>query len=154
MGVKDALTLTGAALAALFFSGCGSGSTYPAPSRLAQAQARWQSAGVSHYAFTLERSCFCPPDYSGPVRIEVKNGSVVSITRPDDSPVTDDYFSGYDTVEELFGVVESAEAYPASALITDFDPDRGFPTRISIDYIALAVDDEISYRISDFNPLP
>ncbi len=152
--MKDALTLTGAALAALFFSGCGSGSSHPALSRLAQAQARWQTAGVSHYAFTLERSCFCPPDGSGPVRIEVRSGSVVSITKPDGSPVTGDYFSAYDTVEELFEVVRSAENRPAASIITDFDLDRGYPTRISIDYIELAVDDEISYSVSDFTQLP
>jgi hypothetical protein len=152
--VKDALTLTGAALAALFFSGCGSGGALPAPSRLEDAQNRWRTASVSHYAFTLTRSCFCPPDSNGPVRIEVRNGSVVSITKPDGSTYSGDYFSRYDTVEELFGVVRDAQTQPASSLIDDYDPALGFPTRISIDYIALAVDDEVSYAIRDFNVLP
>ncbi len=150
--MKDALTLTGVALAALFFSGCGGGGS--SPTRLAQAQARWQTASISHYAFTLERSCFCPPDSNGPVRIEVRGGTVVSITKPDGSPITGDYFSAYDTVEELFEVVRSAENRPAASIITDFDPDRGYPTRISIDYIAQAVDDEVSYSVSDFTQLP
>ena len=34
---------------------------------------------------------------------------------------------------------------------SEYDPQRGYPTRIGIDYIANAIDDEINYTILDFH---
>jgi transposase len=65
--------------------------------------------------------------------------------------LTPPYSSAYSTIEGLFAIIESARSRNAARLNATYDPVRGFPTSISIDYIALAVDDEISYTIRDFH---
>jgi len=91
-----------------------------------------------------------------PLTIEVRDGQSISISAADGSDVAPylDYYSQRDTVEELFGVIESAQAGAADEVTVEYDPESGYPVRISIDYIKQAVDDEVSYQITNLVLLP
>ena len=52
----------------------------PVPRDLADAEKLWQEQGLRNYDFTVERQCFCPEDWRGPVNIQVRDGAAVSIT--------------------------------------------------------------------------
>jgi hypothetical protein len=48
----------------------------------------------------------------------------------------------YDTMEDLFKVILSAQESGADVIKTECDPDHGFPTSIGIDFIEMALDDK------------
>ena len=54
---------------------CSSNSTAPADS-LAAARARWARNAPMAYSYTIQRSCECLAESSGPVVVSVRNGAV------------------------------------------------------------------------------
>jgi hypothetical protein len=56
----------------------------------------------------------------------------------------------FPAVEGLFAVVDSAVARNAAKIDAQYDALYGFPVRIAIDYVSNAIDDEITYVMSDF----
>ena len=54
------------------------------PQELAASKRLWTDRGLRNYDFTLERQCFCPEDWRGPVDIQVRDGAAgmasISIT--------------------------------------------------------------------------
>jgi hypothetical protein len=61
------------------------------PGDLTDNEKLWQSQGLSNYGFVLERQCFCPEDWRGPVKIEVRGGKAVSMTYVSDlQPATEE----------------------------------------------------------------
>jgi hypothetical protein len=65
------------------------------PRNLRDNERLWKNQGLSNYDFTLERQCFCPEDWRGPVTIQVRNGTAVSIKYVSGEAVTEDKFSSF-----------------------------------------------------------
>ncbi|MEO8621581.1 MAG: DUF6174 domain-containing protein [bacterium] len=142
LGFTFALTLLG---------GCRdiTGSTV---AQLASARERWAANGPASYDFTISLSCFCATDALRPVVVVVNNGVVQSRKYADTgADVSPPFSKAYSPIEELFGIVEDAQARNAAQLDVTYDPARGYPASIDIDYVAMAVDDEISYSVRDFH---
>jgi hypothetical protein len=97
----------------------------------------------------VQRSCFCGQPFVGPARVVVQNGTVVSVTFLPD-PTQSVGVSGYPTVEGLFDTIRDGLDRAGSIDVT-YDAARGFPTRMAIDWVKNAVDDEITYTVSEFN---
>jgi hypothetical protein len=115
--------------------------------QLAANQALWAQKGPANYSLTVERQCFCP---SAQYDITVTNGVVSSVAH-DGAPVRPAEVQGLPkTVPELFALV--AGLPPTAGLEVDYDPDLGLPTRIDVDPIANAVDDEYSIVVLTFSP--
>jgi hypothetical protein len=111
----------------------------------------WADQGISSYQYRLEVNCFCPPEVTGPVIVEVSQNAPISVTYVSSGkPAEGKYFEKYDTIEELFIVIDEAFDREADKIEITYDDIKGFPTRISIDFIEQAADDEIAYVISDF----
>jgi hypothetical protein len=124
--------------------------TTPAPVMDAEsAQARWQRSGPDDYTFTVRYSCFCAT--YGAWRVDVEDGKVVG-TRPllDERPAGSRPNESRRPVDELLADAVRAEAGEAATIDAEYDPDTGVPTRVSIDWIANAIDDEISWEITAF----
>lgn len=110
---------------------------------LKQAREKWLGWGVSNYRMKVSRSCFCIRPSS--VTVTVKKDKPVKVSaRP---------WYGPFTVPGMFRIIGQAIKNEAAMLDVKYDGRLGYPKRTSIDYIALAVDDEISYRISKFKTL-
>lgn len=109
------------------------------------ARARWADAGLDAYTMTLERICFCPPDYRGPYQVVVRNGVLASV-RLDGATLDPD--RGV-TVDALFQLIEEAYEQEAEVVVVEFDAELGYPTSIGIDYSTMMADEEIAYRVSD-----
>ncbi|MBI2333200.1 MAG: hypothetical protein HYU84_13770, partial [Chloroflexi bacterium] len=56
-------------------------------------------------------------------------------------------------IENLFAVAEESLANADKVEIT-YDPTYGFPASIAVDQIEMAMDDEISYSVENFEVLP
>ena len=107
------------------------------------ARALWQSKHIRNYQMTITASCFCagPPT----AKVTVRNGKPVRVSaKPWYWPRS---------VTGLFGVVAKAIVDEAASLDVRYSARLGYPKRISIDSIAMAVDDEITYRVTGFKRL-
>ena len=122
---------------------------------LNQNQQRWTRSQPMHYRYTLELMCLCPPQFTKPVSIEVKNGVTTSITYVEDgTPAEPAYFDRYATIEKLFAVLQEALGRPGARLNVTYHSHLGYPMRAAIDYQPNAVDDEIYFTVRDVVALP
>jgi len=122
-------------------------------------QKKWQEANISHYRFELNIVCFCTFRNRMPLQIEVLNGQIVAMTDASSHRIaaTDPhygYFSRYATVDRLFSELQSNLKGQADQVTVVYHPNYGFPTRISIDRIKGAADDELGLIVSGFDRLP
>jgi hypothetical protein len=114
----------------------------------------WEALDVYHYRYQLQVSCFCVPQLTTPVVVEVQNGVPVSVeyaTKGDPPPP--EYFDRYDTIDELFLVIEDAIGQQPVILEAMYDNDYGFPIDVYIDYEANVADEELGFSVTDFEDL-
>lgn len=135
----------------LALAGCtsSSGPTDPVTA-LAFSRARWFNAGISDYQFTIARVCECLPEMAGPVVVEVRGGAVVERTYASGTSVDPQYADLFTAVPGLFDLIDEAIRRDAAGLAVRYNAEYGYPESIQIDWVAGAVDDEVSYRITDF----
>ena len=110
--------------------------------------------GPDDYAYTLSVGCFCW--FRSPLRITVEDGAVVDVEivePPDDaSSDADPIVAQWSlTLRELTALVRRAEREAAQADVS-YDAAYGFPTTAYIDWNRGIADDEVSYRVTDFEP--
>jgi len=123
----------------------------------ADARARWQAAAIDDYEYTYQRVCDCHPDQLADTIITVTHGEVAAVryAREDyaeDIPVAEDRLSWFRTIEDLFALIDSAVASNADVRAT-FDTQRGYPTRVYVDYSRDLVGDEVDLTITAFRLL-
>ena len=136
---------------ALALSACGGTS-----SEMQTNRDKWNAAKVTHYTFELIVSCFCPFADIMPITVEVQDGKIVSMTDVNGNAVEGEfaqYIEEAASIERLFALAEK-NASEAEEIKVTYDAQYGFPTAINIDFIKMAVDDEISYYVNNFKPLP
>ena len=119
------------------------------PFGLFVAKARWERANIDSYEMTVRRLCGECPHFH-PVRLTVSGGVIVS--RMDvvtGEPVGHQLADLFPDVPGLFALVDQAAAEAHDLRVT-YHPTYGFPTVISIDWVADHADDEVAYRVEDF----
>ncbi len=119
---------------------------------LRENRARWQEVGVDSYRYVLRVGCFCPPEITDPVVVEVRDGVVASVTSQATGLAVEwpESFVAYDTVEELFDVVGNALDRGADELSVAYHDEYGVPVSIEIDYSERVADDEMGLYVDDF----
>ena len=117
-------------------------------------RALWGSLAIQDYRLTTQRSCFCP--FTDPVRVLVRDGQIVEAGDPfgfpgdpGDAPA----FAVF-SVDDLFDEVQAAIDQPAADLVVEYDTQNGIPLTISVDQIALAIDDEFTITVQRFHSVP
>jgi hypothetical protein len=108
-----------------------------------QAREKWLDRRIKNYRMTVTRSCFCAGPFK--VKITVRRGKAVKVS---DKP-----WYGPWTIPGMFRIVGQAIKGKAAVLDVKYDQSFGFPKRTWIDYIAMAADDEMGYRITNFKTL-
>jgi hypothetical protein len=111
---------------------------------------KWLRQGMPAYTYRLKVGCFCTPDVTRPVRVTVENGVRTSI-RPEVAGATVDEqsLSRYDTVEKVFAIIENAINSNAEVVRVTYDPQRGYPTEVYLDYSRQMADEELFLEITD-----
>ena len=130
----------------LALTGCAAKTT------LRENQQKWAAQNVTHYRFELTIGCNCPWRSLMPLKIEVKDGQVISMTDNNGQPIPANYagtFNKAASIESLFAILDSAIG-SASKVTVEYDPDNGYPKSIVIDYSKLVYDDEIGYYVKNF----
>ncbi|MDX1932369.1 MAG: DUF6174 domain-containing protein [Capsulimonadales bacterium] len=144
------------ALMGLFVAGCGSGSGTlgEAPTELNRNRALWRSRSIDSYAYTFRYGGFVPKSLAGPVRVEVRNGTVVSVTPTEPGAEIDRaFFARFDTIDELFDVIRQEESGTPDRLDTTYDPATGVPTQFYVDREFRMADEEYSFDVTGFTAL-
>lgn len=124
----------------------------PQENRLAEARAAWSLGAPAGYEFEFQRLCFCGPDTTRPVRIEVRFGEVTAVTVVETGETLADP-SSFPTIEDLFDEVEDAIRRDAFSLDVQYDDDLGYPIEVTIDFDEQAQDEEMAFRVSAFRDL-
>jgi hypothetical protein len=149
--------ICGLVILAPLLAACGA--TGPEDARLAALEAhlaRWHRVGPTSYVYAIERMCFCPAEYLGPVRVWVENREVVELAYVDTGlGVAPDLAAEFPTVEGLFEVLRSAIERRADRIDVTYDAVLGLPLDFWIDYSEMAVDEELGMRVTEaVGPLP
>jgi hypothetical protein len=118
---------------------------------LAAARRLWEHEGVDDYRMTVRLTGAW---LGGAAVIAVRNGVPVSV-RPmgELGPESSGMFSGYDTVEELFGILEHAVAENADHIDATYHARYGVPVDVYVDYRESWVDDESGFVVETFDRL-
>jgi hypothetical protein len=126
---------------------------------LSAAQSRWQGAGLSSYRFAYQKHCPCYRDAPAMTIVTVRDGSIASVHyrhpgATEDVIVAADRIEWYWTVSDLFELIASASMSDTTELRAAFDPERGYPTYIYLDYDLATVGDEIELRVAELTATP
>ena len=107
---------------------------------------------------TVERLCFCTASFRGPFIVQVRNGNVASVETLEGVPATGNGLGDVSaltvsgtfdlTVPGIFDLI--GRSFDSDRLEVQFNQQNGVPTLVQIDRIALAVDDELTVRVSSF----
>ena len=132
--------------------------TSSVPQELTDNEKLWQDQELENYDFTLERHCFCPEDWRGPVTIEVRDEAAVSVTyQTDGTDVTEGKFDDVDTIDKLFTLLSNAftgkgdfEQIADSVDVT-YDNQMGYPVTLYIDVSQLMADEEQGYTVTNLS---
>ncbi|WMP18367.1 DUF6174 domain-containing protein [Thiothrix lacustris] len=136
------------------------GTTSTAQQQLNTNLKKWDSLGISDYSLTFQRSCFCTPESTRPINIQVRDGSVTEARYADTGElIPDDRQTNKQSVYNLnadgiFNLVQQGINSGAAQVDVTYDKQFGLPTSIYIDQNQQIADEEVGYTISNFQPEP
>jgi Family of unknown function (DUF6174) len=112
----------------------------------------WKSKNIVNYAFTFQRSCFCPPEISKPTVLTVKNGVLTSAVYADGSGgAALTLFTDVAPLEKLFREIENAQK-DGYAVTVVYDVTYGFPSSVSAS--KNIPDASYTFTVTDFKSAP
>lgn len=118
----------------------------PVRSDLERARIRWEATGPSDYSYAIRRLCFCA--YTGPARVTVENGVVVSVVPlGDEEPPFELDAELFPGVDGLFDILEDAVARDAHSITATYDSVTGVPSAFFIDYEEFIADEELGMEV-------
>ena len=110
---------------------------------LADYRTLWEAQRLTDYTFDVSRVCYC--QFMGDVRVTVQGGVITGVTELASVVARDP--ETFRTIDGLFDLVQDAYDRDAHEVQVDFDPDRGYPTRIWIDYVEMMMDEEMGFTL-------
>lgn len=115
----------------------------------------WLALGIQNYDFVYQVSCFCAFQGPNPAKISVRGGAVTGVASTDSaiSPGVTPPPSSYPTVDSLFSILERAQKATPAGVTVNFDPTYHYPSRIFVDPVKNAADDDITYTVQKFTPV-
>lgn len=137
------------------FSGCivAGGGSATAFQDLEVARSRWRSLDLENYDMRMRRMCYCVG--AGEWDVMVRGDSVVFAAPVEDQGWRLDpswWSEVFPTVDGLLAMVERAEREADQVTVT-YD-ENGWPSAVDIDWIAHAIDDEMSWALTSVVEAP
>ena len=110
---------------------------------LADYRTLWETQRLTDYTFDVSRVCYC--QFMGDVRVTVQGGVITGVTELASEVARDP--ETFRTIDGLFDLVQDAYDRDAHEVQVEFDPGRGYPTRIWIDYVQMMADEEVGFTL-------
>lgn len=129
----------------------------PSASGYTQNLQLWQSKRIANYQIQIQRICFCVPEITKAIVVDVRGGRVVSSRYADGSPIPASaaaHFANASTIDQLFALISNATNQRYAKVEATYNPTYGFPQSIYLDQDAMMADEEVGYSISNFRVLP
>ncbi len=102
--------------------------------------AKWADSGITDYTYEFQRSCFCLPDITRPVDIEVKKSKVANARYSDDQqPLNAGSESNKQSITDLFAFIQTSIDNGRQVEV-EYDKTNGSPKSIVIDRDQMPVD--------------
>ena len=127
------------------------GPSGPIAARAASQRLVWSSQNIRSYTFSIERQCLCPEDVRGPFDVTVVEGGATHVRYQGGVAVADRIQNLPKTMEALFELVLANVATEPDIV---YDDRFGFPLRVALDPMKNAIDDEVTYVVSNFHVRP
>ncbi|MEM1350105.1 MAG: DUF6174 domain-containing protein [Myxococcota bacterium] len=114
---------------------------------------QWREERPARYEFLFDKTCFCP-SVGIPAILVVEQNTITEALDPTTREPLKVVPGRYETIDGLFIVLRDAlDNGEAEIELIRYDESFGFPTRLSIDYIPSAMDDEVGYSATNFKAL-
>lgn len=134
---------------------CGTSTGPTQQAAFDRALARWQSQQLDSYQFELTRNCFCV--LGGQVIvITVEQGTIKTAETTESGTaiaIERELLSYLPTIPDLFDMVQDALNRSVARLLVTYDPSLGYPSRIELDYVNEAIDDESTTIVRNLTAL-
>ena len=122
--------------------------------RLDAASRLWQGVQSGDYEYRYQKFCECYQGDPPTTVVEVRNGRVDRVYHlhgdsDREVPARDGSDDLYWTVEDLFSKLRTAYSKDATVRV-EYDPSRGYPVSLFIDYDASFTGDETDLRLTGF----
>ena len=119
---------------------------------LQAARQRWRTNGLVTYQFQFYWKCSnCHPNFKELVRVDVRDGSIVGVTKlATGEALPPDQWVHY-TVEGLFDWIEGKLALHPEVIWVKFDPVLGHPVSGFYDQSSLMNDEEMGFELSSLS---
>lgn len=120
----------------------------------AEARARWQAAGISHYRYESGLSCFCPAEIAGPITVEYRDGILVDARYASGAPVPATLAQSRPPIDSLFAVILEQNDQWTDKVEVTYDARYGYPRVINVFAKPGIADGGSTRTITRFDPLP
>jgi hypothetical protein len=146
---RSKITRFGAAVAVALSSAAGAADE-AALAELAAARERWQATASRDYVFSYHKYCDCNRDQPPETVVTVAAGRIVRVLhRHEDTatevPVRERSLDLYWTIDALFDKLAAALGGDAVVRVA-YEPARGYPETLFIDYDPALIGDETDLR--------
>jgi hypothetical protein len=120
--------------------------------QLAAARERWLSIQSGDYVYGYRKYCDCNRDQPPETVVTVADGRIVSVSHLHEDtatevPAREGSLDLYWTIDGLFDKLAAALAGDAVVRV-EYEPARGYPTSLYIDYDAALIGDETDLRLT------
>jgi hypothetical protein len=109
----------------------------------------WRSKAPPAYTFIHERGCYCPRDYTAPVRVVVENGQVTSARFADGADAPSERVV---TIDDLHRDIDRWLDRQPAHFEAEFDETWGYPRSAQVDESRSIADDEYMLSVTCFAP--
>ena len=130
---------------AVLLSGCGLFGSSKEDRDLSDARHRWEALGWDDYNVLMLRGCFCAG--AGTYDVWVRDEDVIAVWSTEEWPnhFPPTWWEYVPSIDGLFDLIDRAN--DEADLVEVEYSEKGWPTRVEIDWYRNAVDDEITYRV-------
>ena len=125
----------------------------------AAAEARWKARPFADYSYEVRVLCFCPPEITEWTRVTVRGGVVTSAEAVDPDPnFPIENLQYWVPIDSLFvdlrrTMTDRASQTYLDAIIAEYDPVLGYPTRIEYRAKANVIDGGSQFLLRNVVPL-
>ena len=122
---------------------------------IAQARVLWKQSQIKSYNFSQQRHCFCRREYTRPIAVVVKDGSIISATYEDSGlPVSNGVRKTVRTIGDWLDYIATRQLNDPYEFEAIFHPQHGYPIRYNVDQREGVADDTEEVMFRSFSALP
>eukprot|EP01024_Parvocaulis_polyphysoides_P003666 TRINITY_DN10977_c0_g2_i1.p1 TRINITY_DN10977_c0_g2~~TRINITY_DN10977_c0_g2_i1.p1 ORF type:complete len:220 (-),score=13.78 TRINITY_DN10977_c0_g2_i1:111-770(-) len=102
---------------------------------------KWLQSNVRQYSYSVQRICYCPPEASRQIQVEVCDNKLSIVPQQ---------YKQFNTIDKIFQFVEGQFQRNPSNITIQYDSTFGFIKYVSLDQNKFSASEEIGLRVDNF----